>query len=141
MLWIKALHIIFMITWFAGLFYLPRLFVYHAMTSDVATSETFKTMERKLFWGIMTPGAIFTLVFGLWLLYMYAWDTYKHFKWLHIKLGLSLTLILYHIACGYFVTKFKQDKNTLSHKFYRWFNEYPVLVLTSVVVMVVVKPY
>jgi putative membrane protein len=141
MLWIKALHIIFMVTWFAGLFYLPRLFVYHAMSTDLQTIATLKTMERKLFWGIMTPCAIFTLSFGLWLLYSYAWQIYKSFGWLHIKLGLSASLVLYHIYCGYCLKQFQLDKNTHSHTFYRWFNEYPLIVLTIVTIMVVVKPY
>ena len=130
-----------MVAWFAGLFYLPRLFVYHAMATDHATIATFKTMERKLFWGIMTPGAILTLVLGGWLLYDYAWQIYKSFGWLHIKLALSLSLVIYHIYCGYLLKQFQLDNNTRSDKFYRWLNEYPTIVLAIVVVMVVVKPY
>src|SRR5262245_64609962 len=95
MLWIKALHIIFVVTWFAGLFYLPRLFVYHAMAEDAASRERFKVMERKLYWGIMAPGAVLTIVFGAWLL------TYGHSgAWLQVKLAVVGLTIAYHLYCG-----------------------------------------
>src|SRR6185369_9723943 len=96
MLWIKGLHIIFMVTWFAGLFYLPRLFVYHALAEDLISQDRFKIMERKLYFGITTPGAILTIIFGSWLLYDYAWNLYKNFIWLHIKLSLVVMLVLFH---------------------------------------------
>lgn len=137
MLWIKAWHLIFMVTWFAGLFYLPRLFVYHAMSTDSASNERFKIMERKLFYGIMTPGAIFTIVFGVWL-----WLGYGHAGgWLHAKLALVAGLLVYHIYCGKLLLDFKHDRNTRSHVYYRWFNEVPVLALIAIVVLVVVKPF
>lgn len=141
MLWIKALHLIFMVTWFSGLFYLPRLFVYHAMTTDKPGIERFKIMERKLYYGIMAPGAILTLVSGFWLLYSYAWMLYKHSGWLHAKLLLVAILIIYHLYCGYLRKKFYKDQNKYSHKFYRWLNEFPVLILVGAVILVIVKPF
>ncbi len=141
MLWVKAFHIIFMVTWFAGLFYLPRLFVYHAMSSDEISNERFKVMERKLFHGIMTPGAVLTLLMGLWMLYDYAWTAYAESGWLHAKLALILVLIAYHSYCGRLVNNFKHDRNERSHKFYRWFNEFPVLILVIITLLVVVKPF
>ena len=137
MLWIKAWHIIFMVTWFAGLFYLPRLFVYHAMTEDRAGSERFKIMERKLFFGIMTPGAVLTIVFGLWLWHGYGFSG----AWLHAKLALVTALIIYHLYCGKLLFAFKHDRNRHSHVFYRWLNELPVLLLVAIVILVVVKPF
>ena len=139
MLWIKAFHIIFMVTWFAGLFYLPRLFVYHAMCEDEASNARFKIMERKLFFGIMTPGALLTIVFGTWML-LSAWDAYMVGYWMHIKLGLIWLLIFYHLWCGMIVKSFKHDRNTKSHVWFRWFNEAPVLALIAIVILVTVKP-
>lgn len=136
MLWIKALHLIFMITWFAGLFYLPRLFVYHALSSDAPSIERFKLMERKLFYGIMAPGALLTVVFGLWLWLGYGLGG----AWLHIKLALVAILIAYHVYCGKLLHDFKHDRNRHGHVFYRWLNEFPVLILVAVVVLAVVKP-
>jgi putative membrane protein len=138
MLWIKALHIIFMVTWFAGLFYLPRLFVYHAMSEDTASRERFKVMERKLYYGIMTPGAVLTVVFGLWL--WLGWFGGAG-AWLHAKLALVVVLIAYHLCCGRLLGEFKRDRNRRSHVWFRWFNEFPVLVLIAVVILVVVKPF
>jgi putative membrane protein len=137
MLWIKALHIIFMVTWFAGLFYLPRLFVYHAMSSDAASVGRFKVMERKLFFGIMTPGAVLTIVFGLWLWLGYGFGG----GWLMAKLVLVIVLIAYHLYCGKLLLDFRNDRNRHSHIYYRWFNEFPVLILIAVVILVVVKPF
>ena len=140
MLWIKAFHIIFMVTWFAGLFYLPRLFVYHAASSDQISLERFKVMERKLFYGIMTPGGILTIVFGLWLLQAGLWETYGGEAWLHIKMFLVLLLVGYHVYCGKLLIDFKHDRNKHGHVYYRWLNEAPVLVLVAIVILVVVKP-
>ena len=137
MLWIKALHIVFMVTWFAGLFYLPRLFVYHADTHDEAGQARFKIMERKLYFGIMTPGALLTIAFGVWLWLGYGISG----GWLHAKLSLVAVLIGYHLWCGKLVTDFKFDRNRHSHVWYRWFNEFPVLLLIAVVILVVVKPF
>lgn len=141
MLWIKALHIIFMVTWFAGLFYLPRLFVYHAMSEDAVSDERFKVMERKLFYGIMTPGAILTVLCGLWLLADYAWAAYAASGWLHAKMMLVLALVLYHVYCGRCVQAFKKGINRHSHRYYRWLNEIPVLFLVAIVILAVVKPF
>jgi len=137
MLWIKALHIVFMVTWFAGLFYLPRLFVYHAMSSDNGSNERFKIMERKLFFGIMTPGALFTIVFGVWLWLGYGFDG----GWLHAKLALVAVLVAYHVYCGVLLLDFRHDRNRHGHVFYRWLNEFPVVILFAVVILVVVKPF
>jgi len=135
--WIKSLHIIFMVTWFAGLFYLPRLFVYHAMSDDKTSVERFKIMERKLFFGIMTPGALLTVVFGLWLWLGYGIGG----RWLMAKLVLVLILIGYHIYCGKLLIDFRNDRNRHGHVFYRWVNEIPVLILIAIVILVVVKPF
>lgn len=137
MLWVKALHVIFMVTWFAGLFYLPRLFVYHASTSDPAGNERFKVMERRLYHGIMTPGAVLTLAFGLWLWLGYGFSG----GWLHAKLALVAVLIAYHAYCGRLLTDFKHDRNRHGHVFYRWLNEFPTVILIAVVILTVVKPF
>jgi protoporphyrinogen IX oxidase len=137
MLWVKAFHIVFMVTWFAGLFYLPRLFVYHAMAQDPAGSERFKVMERKLYYGIMTPGAVLTIALGLWLWLGYGIGG----GWMHAKAGLVAVLIGYHLWCGRVVAAFRQDRNRHGHVFYRWFNEFPVLILIAIVLLVVLKPF
>lgn len=140
MLWIKAFHIIFMVTWFAGLFYLPRLFVYHAMATDLTSIERFKIMERKLLYGIMTPSAVLTIITGFLMLENYAWRLYKSSGWLHIKLTLVMILIAYHIYCWYLYRLFKNNRNRHSHVFFRWLNEVPALILVIIVIMVVVRP-
>ena len=136
MLWVKWLHIVFMVTWFAGLFYLPRLFVYHALSQDALSKERFKVMERKLFWGIMTPGAVLTLVLGLWLWLGWGFSG----GWLHAKLALALVLVGYHAWCGKLLQDFRRDHNRRSHVWLRWFNEFPVIVLFAVVYLAVFKP-
>ena len=138
MLWVKALHIIFVVTWFAGLFYLPRLFVYHAMASDAPSLERFKVMERKLFWGIATPGAALTVAFGLWL--WLGWFRGAG-GWLHAKLALVALLIAYHAWCWRLMRVFAADRNTRSHVWYRWFNEAPTVILFATVLLVVLKPF
>jgi putative membrane protein len=140
MLWIKALHIIFMVTWFAGLFYLPRLFVYHAMSTDDISQARFLIMERKLFFGIMTPGAVLTIFFGAWLILVNPL-AYMSMIWLHAKLGLVALLVLYHLYLGKCYFAFKKHANTHSHVFYRILNEVPVLFLIAIVILVVVKPF
>jgi protoporphyrinogen IX oxidase len=137
MLWVKALHIVFMVTWFAGLFYLPRLFVYHAQSDDRASIERFKVMERKLYYGIMAPGAVLTIAFGLWLWLGYGITG----GWMHAKLALVAVLVAYHLWCGRLLADFKHDRNAKSHVWFRWFNEFPVLILFAVVILVVVKPF
>jgi len=139
-MWLKAWHLIGMVTWFAGLFYLPRLFVYHAMSDDQASIERFKVMERKLYYGITTPGAIFTWVFGLWMLYDYAWAAWGEHLWLQAKLVLLALLVVYHLYCVKLLKAFKADSNTRSHVWYRWFNEIPVLALIGIVLLAVLKP-
>ncbi|MBI3344328.1 MAG: CopD family protein [Gammaproteobacteria bacterium] len=139
MLWVRAFHIIFMVSWFAGLFYLPRLFVYHALCDDATGQARFVIMERKLFWFI-TPWAVLTVFFGLWLLWDYAWAAYSHTVWLHAKLLLVALLIAYHIYCGKLMLDFKYGRNRRNHVFYRWLNEAPVLLLFAIVVLAVVKP-
>ena len=138
MLWLKALHIIFMVTWFAGLFYLPRLFVYHAESSDSLSRERFKIMERKLFFGIMTPGAVLTILFGAWLWFERGYGF--GLLWLNLKLALVVILIAYHLYCGKLLMDFKHDRNRHGHVFYRWLNEFPVLILIASVLLVVLKP-
>ncbi len=139
MLWVKSLHIIFVVTWFAGLFYLPRLFVYHAMANDAPSIERFKVMERKLYYGIMMPSAVLTVGFGIWLWLGYGIGQGQ--GWLLAKLALVALLIVYHLYCGMLLDDFRHDRNTHSHIWFRWFNEAPVLVLAAAVMLVVVKPF
>lgn len=139
MLWLKAFHIIFVITWFAGLFYLPRLFVHHAMTDDQACKERFKIMERKLY-RFTTPSMALTIVLGAALL-VPNWNIYVSFGWMYVKLFFIVLLIIYHLWCGRIVKTFANDANTKSHVWYRWFNEAPVLALFVIVILVVVKPF
>ena len=139
--WAKAWHLIAMVTWFAGIFYLPRLFVYHAMSEDETSKERFKIMERKLYYGITTPGMILTLGFGFWMLYDYAWLAWSNMGWLHAKLTLIAVLVGYHFYCGKLVKDFKYDRNTRSHVWYRWFNEVPVILLIAIVILAVRKSF
>jgi protoporphyrinogen IX oxidase len=139
MLWLKALHIIAMVAWFSGLFYLPRLFVYHAMSDDLISIARFKVMERKLYYGITTPSAILTAIFGFWMIALYP-QAYFTMGWMHTKLLLVFVLFCYHIYCGRLLKHFAKDANQHSHVFYRWFNEFPVLLLAGIVILVVVKP-
>ena len=129
-----------MVTWFAGLFYLPRLFVYHAMSDDQKSLDRFVIMERKLFWGIMTPSAILTIAFGLWLL-VGEWPIYQSAAWMHVKLSLVVLLGGYHIWCAKLVRGFQLGDNSRSHVWYRWFNEVPVLFLAAIVILVIVQPF
>jgi len=138
--WVIAFHIIFVVVWFSGLFYLPRLYVYHAITEDQPGKDRFKIMERKLY--IMTHiGGIGAAVFGLWLLIAYGWSAYGNSGWLHIKLALVVALIVYHIYLGKLVKDFRLERNIRSHKFYRMINEIPVIPLVAVIILVKVKPF
>src|SRR5690606_14856149 len=140
MLWLKSFHLIFMVTWFAGLFYLPRLFVYHAMTEDEAGRERFKVMERKLLF--MTHlGMGLTWIFGLSMLATYAWNAFGAQGWLHAKLGLVLLLTGYTVWCTRIVKTFRNDANTRSHKWYRWFNEVPVAFLVTIILLAGLNPF
>lgn len=141
MLWVKAFHLIFIVTWFSALFYLPRLFVYHALCEDETGNDRFKVMERKLYRGIMTPSAILTLVFGLWLLSFYSLEQIASMGWLHAKLTLVILLFAYHGVCGRMLKQFAADNNQRSHRFYRWFNEFPVLLLIAIIILAVVRPF
>ena len=136
MLWIKAFHIIFVTSWFAGLFYLPRLFVNHAMETNAATLARLELMELKLY-RFMLPLAVLALAFGLWLWLGYGITG----GWLYAKLLLVAGLVAYHFYCGKLMRDFKAGKNTHSHLWYRWFNEAPVLILFAVVILVEVKPF
>jgi len=140
MLYIKALHIIAMVAWFAGLFYLPRLFVYHSEAHDTISLERFKIMERRLYKGIMWPAGIMTTIFGVWLI-TYMPRYYLIAGWMHAKLTLVVILWAYHVCCGRMVRLFAQGKNTHTSKFYRVFNELPTLFLISIVILVVVRPF
>ena len=139
MLYVKAFHLIAVVCWFAGIFYLPRLFVYHSMSQDASVRGQFRVMERALFRIIMTPAAIATAIFGLWLVTL-NWGLYRVSIWFWIKISLVLVLYAYHFYCGHLLTQFASDKDTHSHVFYRWFNEIPVLVLVAITILVVVKP-
>lgn len=138
--WITAFHIIAVVCWFAALFYLPRLFVYHAMSDDDISNERFKIMERKLYRGIATPSMVATILLGIALFSIYP-DYFLHAAWFQVKIALIILLVIYHHACLYLMKQFRDDKNTRSHVFYRWFNEVPVLMLVGIVIMVVVRPF
>ena len=139
MLWIKAFHIIFVVTWFAGLFYLPRLFVYHTLATDAVSIERFKLMERKLYYGIMTPSAVLAVLLGLTL--MLGQNMWRE-GWMLAKLALVLVLVAHHLYLGKLMIDFKFDRNRHGHKFYRWLNEIPAApVLFGAVILVVVKPF
>jgi putative membrane protein len=137
MLWVKALHIVFVVSWFAGLFYLPRLYVYHAQAEDTISRERFKVMERRLYRGIMTPAMVLTLVTGVWMWLGYGVSG----GWLYAKLLVVALLIAFHEYLGVQLRAFAGDENRHSHKFYRWVNEVPLVLLAAIVVLVVVKPF
>ena len=140
MLYIKSFHIIFMVTWFAGIFYLPRLFVYHAQSEDTVSKERFKVMERKLYHGIMMPSMVITIVLGIWL-----WMGYgigRGQGWMHAKLTLVGVLVVYQMYLGKLMKDFRLDRNKHGHVFYRWLNEFPALpALIGIVILVIVKPF
>ena len=137
MLWLKSFHIIFVVTWFAAAFYLPRLYVYHAQATEEVTVNTFKIMERKLFFGIATPSAVLAIATGLalWLIFGFTGG------WLHVKLLLVIVLIVFHFICWKHLVNFRKDKNTKSHVYFRWFNEVPTVLLIAIVILVVLKPF
>lgn len=144
LLWVKALHVAAMVAWFAGIFYLPRLFVYHAMceADDVRGHERFCVMERKLLRGIMTPSAVVTIALGIWLIVGYGGLDYLRTQaWLHAKLGLVGLLVGYHAACYRWLAAFRERRNTHSHRYFRVVNEIPVLLLLGIAVLVIVKPF
>ncbi|OIQ98274.1 hypothetical protein GALL_197030 [mine drainage metagenome] len=136
MLWLKAFHIFFVVSWFAGLFYLPRIFVNHAMAEEQAVRERFKLMERKLY-RFVTPIGALAVITGLWMWFGFGFSG----GWLHAKTTLVAVLVAYHLYCGHLVKVFAADRNTKSHVWFRFFNEVPVLILLAVVILVVVKPF
>jgi putative membrane protein len=140
MLWVKSFHIIFMVSWYAGLFYLPRLFVHHAMAEDRATRERLEIMERKLFWFI-TPWAVLTILFGIWLIFFFGWEAFKMMGWLHLKIALMIPLVGFHIWCGKLMLEFRGGGNPHSHVWFRWFNEFPLIILIVVILLVELKPF
>lgn len=139
MLYVKSFHIIALVAWFAGLFYLPRLFVYHADTHDEISISRFKIMERKLYYAITWPAAILTTLLGIWLL-SYNASYYIKAGWMHAKLSLVIVLWIYHLLCGHYLKIFAQDKNQKNDRFFRFYNEIPTLLLIGIVILVVVKP-
>lgn len=140
-IWLKALHLMFMVAWFAGLFYLPRLFVYHAMADDKPGIDRFKIMERKLYLGIMSPAALLTISSGITLVSIQGLEWIATARWLHYKLGLVVILVAYHLYLGYQQRLFARDVASHSHVFYRWLNEFPVLILIGAIILAVVKPF
>ena len=140
LLWLKALHIFFMLAWMAGIFYLPRLFVYHAQSQNKAVKEQFIIMERRL-WFFVTPFAVLTLFFGLVLIYIQGMEWFIASKWLHIKLTLVTGLYIYHFYLFKLLKTFARDENKRSHRFYRILNEAPVLVVLVIVLLAVLKSW
>ncbi len=138
--WVKAFHLIAMTSWFAALFYLPRLFVYHAMAEDTISLERFTVMERKLYRGIANPAMYATILLGVWLVAM-APDYYLKQGWFHAKLGAVFLVVVYHYLCLRHLKRFANGTNEKSHTYFRVFNEVPVLFLTTIVVLVIVKPF
>ena len=139
MLWVKAFHIVAVVCWFSGLFYLPRLFVYHAMSDDQVSKDRFVVMERKLFWGITTPSAVATVLLGGWMLYANS-SYFMAWWWMHVKLALVLLLLVYHGYCWWYMLQLRQDNKVQTHVFFRIFNELPVFLLVGIVLLIVVKP-
>ena len=141
-LWVKALHIIAIICWFAALFYLPRLFVYHAMSEDTVSHQRFEVMERKLYRGIMLPAMLGTLITGHFLVSI--GDPYRHYHdalWFYLKIALVLFLVVYHLLCGHYRKKLIGNPHYKTHVFWRFFNEVPTIALIIIVILVVVKPH
>lgn len=140
MIWVKAFHVIFMVTWFAGLFYLPRLYAYHADVEDEVSNERFKVMEKKLF-AIMTIGAIITAILGIWMLIDYGMTAYYTSIWLYLKLILVAGLIYYHYYCYKALVDFRYNANVRDRVHYKLVNEIPVIFLMGIIILVIVKPF
>jgi len=139
LLWLKSFHIIAVMCWFAALFYLPRLFVYHASAEDEVSIERFKIMERKLYRGIANPSMMATIVLGIGMIVIN--PAYLSMAWMHAKLAIVVLLVIYHLLCKMHLVAFAENRNTKSHIYFRWFNEAPVLALVAIVLLVVVKPF
>lgn len=140
-LWLKAFHIITLITWFAGLFYLPRLFVYHATCEDQAGNERFKVMEYKLYRYITTPSGVLAVALGIWMIGLYGFNILLEWYWLQVKLVLVAIIIWFHWYCGQLVKVFARDENTRPERFYRMINEIPTLPMVLIIILAVVKPF
>lgn len=138
-LWIKAFHIIAVVSWFAGLFYLPRLFVYHADAYDNISQKRFSLMESKLYWAITTPAGIAATLLGLWMVWIN--PILLTLTWFHAKLGLVTILWIYHLLLNHYRKQFAQGNNQHSHIFFRWLNEVPTIILIATVILVVVRPF
>lgn len=140
MLLIKSFHIIAMVAWFSGLFYLPRLFVYHAQAKDLVSDERFCLMEWRLYYAITWPSAILTTILGFWLSF---YNPHYYFKagWFHAKLLLVVLLLAFHCCCGHYLKQFARKSQVRTSKFFRFFNEIPTLFLVSIVLLVVLKPF
>ena len=139
-LWLKAFHVIFMVAWFAGIFYLPRLFVNHAESTQALVHQQLKGMERRLLY-FVTPFAILTVLLGIAIIYQYGYPWFAAAHWLHVKITLVVLLLIYHGYCFKLVNVFAADQNTRSGKFYRIFNEVPVVILFIIVILAYVKPF
>ncbi len=137
-LWLKGLHLVFMVTWFAGLFYLPRLFIYHTSAADSVSRERFVTMENRLF-AIMTIGAVLTAVFGLWMLAIKPW--LLHMGWLQTKLALLAGLVIFHWRCFHWMRRLRASEPSQDTQWLRWFNEIPTVFLIAIILLAVVKPF
>lgn len=140
LLWIKALHIFFMVAWMAGIFYLPRLFVYFAENEDPNLRKVFNVMQRRL-WFFVAPFALLTLIFGVWLIAIYGMDWFRASTWLHVKLALLVGLYVYYGYLYKIMRDLANGRNIRSSKFYRILNEAPVLVLLAIVILAIVKPF
>ena len=138
--WIKALHLIFMVTWFAGLFYLPRLFIYHAGARGAENHAMFQTMERRLF-AIMTIGGLLTLVFGVWMLLTARFGYALSAGWLHAKLTLLILLIVHHAWCWRWIVRLRDPEYPTNTRWLRYFNEIPAVYLIAIVLLAVLKPF
>jgi putative membrane protein len=141
LLWLKAFHIIAMVTWFAGIFYLPRLFVYHTQAKTDDSYKRFCVMERKLYYAIMTPSAYVTVALGFWMIYELGTEWFLASYWLHAKLALVIVLIGFHLYCGKLMKNFANHSNHKSEKFFRMINEIPVIPLVGIIILAVVKPF
>jgi len=139
-LWLKAFHVAFMVAWFAGIFYLPRLFVNHAESNEPKVIEHLKGMEKRLLY-FVTPFALLTVILGIAIIYSYGYQWFVASKWLHLKITLVIGLLAYHGYCFKLLKVFQQDRNSRSGKFYRLFNEVPVIILFTVIILVYVKPF
>ena len=139
-LWLKAFHVFFMIAWMVGIFYLPRLFVYHAESTHQETKDQFKIMERRL-WFFVTPFALLTLILGVLVMYQYGLEWLKASTWLHAKLAIVALFYGYHFYLYYLLKTFAADQNTKSPRFYRMINELPVLALLAIVILAILKPF